>query len=81
MDEDSAFAEKARSINTPRKIGAVERTVERAGGSTVIHDTHWDGRVDATVRPATVEFETVIHKAGTKTGKVAEIRRKGHADR
>lgn len=68
------FREKALSIATPRKTGETERRVEKAEGTTVIHDVHWDGRQDAIVRPDVVRYGAKIHNTGKKKGQTAEVR-------
>ena len=68
------YREKLRSISTPRKTGKVETKVERTDTSTVIHKEHWDGSVDAVVRPDTVRHGARVHQQGRKKGEMAEVR-------
>lgn len=67
------YADKLRSIGAPRKLGKTERKIERADSATVITDQHWDGRQDATVRPATVRHGARVHNTGRKAGQLAEV--------
>lgn len=70
------YRDKLLSIGTPR--GRTSRTtVTREEHGTLITTEHSDGRVDATVRPDTVDYKAVTHRTGKKKGQVAEIVRKG----
>jgi hypothetical protein len=57
------FADKARTIGAPRKWGQKKRTKVRReddGGHAGLQIEHWDDRVDAVVRPRTVEATFVV---------------------
>lgn len=70
------YRDKLRSIGTPRGRTS-KRTVVREERGTLITTEHSDGRVDATVRPDTVDYEARTHRTGKRKGQVAEIVRKG----
>jgi len=67
---------KDKGVSTPRRLGKTEVTVEKAKGATVVHERHWDGRVDARVTPPPVNLKARVHRTGKKRGQVAEVRRK-----
>lgn len=73
----NTYLEKLRSIGTIGRAGSSRRTQERVPGGVVIQTEHADGRVDAIVRPDTVDYKAVTHKTGKKKGQVAAIERKG----
>lgn len=68
-----SYADEHR-FAAPRRSGQSERKVEVADGSKVETVTHWDGRLDAIVTPATVRYGARVHRTGVKTGTTAEIR-------
>lgn len=67
------YSRKLRSIAAPRRLGQSNRKVEKADGSMVIHEEHWDGSQDATVRPATVRYGARTHGMGRRKGEIAEV--------
>lgn len=72
----SEFLDKVRSIGTIGRAPKSRSTEDRVDGATIIHTEHADGRVDATVRPDTVEYRARTHSTGKKRGQVAEVTRK-----
>lgn len=72
---DNEYRDKLRSIGAPRGRTS-KQTVVREERGTLITTEHADGRVDATVRPDTVDYQAVTHRTGKKKGQVAEIVRK-----
>jgi hypothetical protein len=76
------YLEKLRSIGVVGKnVGKPRVGVTKAEGSTVIETEHWDGRQDATVRPATVRYSVRAHTTGKKQGEVAEISKMSKKER
>ena len=69
----NSYRDKLKTIGTPRRMGQSEHKVEKADDATVITTAHWDGRQDATVRPATVRKGARVHNTGKKKGELAEV--------
>ncbi len=65
------YQDKLRSIGTVTKQGTSNITRVRAGHVTHERTEHWDGRVDATVRPDTVRMKGRAIQA--KGGTVVEV--------
>jgi hypothetical protein len=61
----SDYADKVRSISTPRRWGSSERKPvqnEETGGQAGYHVEHWDDRVDAVVQLETVRSKPKIQE-------------------
>ncbi len=70
------YIAKVRSIGAPRRWGTVNTKVEQSPYGELEHTEHWDDRVDATVRPKTVEYKALKHNTGKRKNEVAEIVKK-----